>query len=143
MRTRIPSTELGYLSQVPLFAACNARELREIARLGTVVAVPAGKVLIRQGEVGREFFLVLHGEAELTLGRRAVHRFGPGDYFGELALLDGQRRTGTVTAVSDMDVLVLATTEFHGLLRTSPSIAVKMLGSMADRLRRAQADFSD
>lgn len=141
MRSRVPKRELEMLAHVPLFAVCSQRELREIAQLGTPVEVPAGRTLTRQGLPGREFFLVLEGKAECTVGRKKVAVFGPGDYFGELALLDGSPRTATITAVSPMTVLVLDGREFGSLMSAAPSIAPKMLTELARRLRSTQESY--
>lgn len=139
MRSRIPRQELQMLSQVPLFSACSQAELREIARLGTALAVETGSVLTEEGAPGREFFLVVEGEAGCTIRNRQVAVFGPGDSFGELALLDGGRRTATITALTPMRVLVLSAGEFAGLLQASPSITAKLLAQLGSRLREAQA----
>ncbi len=139
MRERIARRELEMLGAVPLFSACNQSELRQIARLGTPVTVKAGKVLTTEGTPGREFFLVLAGAAACTIGGRPAAHFGPGDFFGELALLDGGPRTASVTADTDMDVLVLDAREFASLLSASPTISAKIMATLARRLRAADA----
>jgi CRP-like cAMP-binding protein len=141
MRTRIPKKELEMLAEVPLFSGCSQSELREIACLGTPVDVAAGKILIKEQEPGREFFMVIEGEAECTVGRRRLADFGPGDFFGELALLEGGSRTATVTAKTAMRVLVLHSSEFADLIRTAPSIALKLLSNLAERLRVTNAEL--
>lgn len=138
MARRIPSKELELLSRVPLFSTCSKRELREIAGLGTPIEVDEGKVLTKQGAPGREFFLVLEGKAECVAKGKRVAVFGPGDYFGELAIIEGGTRTATVTAVTPMEVLVLSTGEFGSLLRSSSSIGIKMLTALARRVREMQ-----
>lgn len=139
MVRRIPKKELELLSQVPLFSTCSKAELREIARLGTPVEVDEGRVLTKEGAVGREFFLVLEGKAECVVRGRRVAVFGPGDYFGELALIEGGIRTATVTARTPMELLVLSAREFASLLRSSSSITTKMLSALARRLRDLRA----
>ncbi len=139
MRERVARRELDMLAAVPLFSSCGQAELRQIARLGTPVPVPAGRVLTVEGTPGREFFLILEGAAECTIGGRHAAQFGPGDFFGEMALLDGGPRTATVTALTDMEVLVLDAREFSSLLAASPSITTKVLGTLARRLRAADA----
>lgn len=138
MARRIPSKELELLSRVPLFSTCSRRELREIASLGTPVEVDEGRVLTKQGAPGREFFLVLEGKAECIVKGRRVAVFGPGDYFGELAVIEGGTRTATVTATTPMELLVLSTSEFASLLRSSSSIGIKMLTALARRVRELQ-----
>lgn len=123
------------LHEVPLFSSCTRSELKSIANLGTRATVREGKVLTEQGRPGREFFLVVSGTARCLINGREVARFGPGDFFGEMALLDGQPRSATVLATSPMDVLVLDRREFSTLLDESPTIARKLLQAMATRQR--------
>lgn len=139
MRDRIARRELDMLAAVPLFSACSQAELRQIARLGTPVSVTAGTVLTVEGRPGREFFLVIDGSADCAIGGVHAASFGPGDFFGELSLLDGGPRTATVTADSDMEVLVLDARELSSLLAASPSITGKVLATLARRLRAADA----
>lgn len=139
MRDRIARRELDMLAAVPLFSSCNQVELRQIARLGTPVPVSAGTVLTAEGSPGREFFLIVEGMADCSVGGNRAAQFGPGDFFGEMALLDGGPRTATVTAVTDMKVLVLDAREFASLLAASPSITSKVLATLARRLRSADA----
>lgn len=139
MRERIARRELDMLAAVPLFSACSQAELRQIARLGTPVTVSSGKVLTTEGTPGREFFMILEGVADCSIGGMHAAQFGPGDFFGEMALLDGGPRTATVTAVTDMDVLVLDAREFSSLLTASPSITTKVLATLARRLRASDA----
>jgi CRP-like cAMP-binding protein len=139
MARRIPSRELELLSQVPLFSRCSKQELREVAKLGTPIEIEEGRVLTKEGALGREFFLVTEGKAECVAKGKRVAVFGPGDYFGELALIEGGTRTATVTAATPMEVLVLSAGEFASLLRSSSSITVKMLSALARRLRELRA----
>lgn len=139
MRDRIARRELDMLADVPLFSSCSQSELRQIARLGTPVTVPVGTLLTTEGRAGREFFLVLEGTAECMVGGRHAAQFGPGDFFGELSLLDGGPRTATVTASTSMEVMVLDAREFSSLLAASPSITSKVLATLARRLRAADA----
>ena len=97
-------------------------------------------MLTEQGRSGREFFLVLDGQASCLVDAIEVASFGPGDYFGEMALLDGGPRHATVIARGPMDVLVLETREFWALLDAAPSIAKKLLIVLAQR-ERANATF--
>jgi CRP-like cAMP-binding protein len=126
------------LAQVQLFSNCSKRELAEIARLGDEVDVRAGKVLMRQGEPGHEAFVILEGRAKAVVrGKRAVH-MGPGECFGELALLHAAPRSATVTAESDMHLLVLHSRAFSTLLADVPSVAKNVLAAMAQRVRDAE-----
>ena len=143
MRSRIPKDQIDLLKAVPLFSSCSHSEVRTIASLGTPVDVAEGTYLTRRGQPGREFFLVLDGEASCRIGRKEVARFSSGDYFGELALLHGGIRTADVVAATPMTLLVFDAREFRSLLMTTPTISVKMLAHVAERLEEANAQYSD
>ena len=140
---RIPAKQIELLGQVPLFSACSRNELRDIARLGTPAGVEAGAYLTRQGKPGSEFFLILEGTASCRVRNKEVKRFRSGGYFGELALLHGGVRTADVVAATPMELLVFDSREFRSMLMTTPSISVKMLGRLAERLAEANAQYSD
>lgn len=143
MRSRIPREQIDLLRAVPLFLGCSRAELRSIATLGTPIDVKEGAYLTRQGEAGREFFLVLDGVASCRVRKREVRSFTPGDYFGELALLHGGIRTADVVAVSPMELLVFDSREFRGMLSSTPTIGIKMLANLAERLAEADSQFTD
>lgn len=142
MRGRVPKKQLELLKTVPIFSSCSERELRAIAQLVTTVDVSDGISLTKRGQPGREFFLVLEGVASCRVGRREVRRFGPGNFFGEMALLYGGVRTADVVAVSDMQLLVLDSREFKSMLMTTPTIGVKMLANLAERLSDADDAYT-
>jgi CRP-like cAMP-binding protein len=142
MRSRIPKEQIDLLGKVPLFASCSQPELRAIAKLGTPVDAEVGAVLTQQGKAGREFFLVVDGVASCRVGSKEVKRFRAGGYFGELALLHGGVRTADVVAVTPMDLLVFDAREFRAMLMTTPSIGVKMLANLAERLTEADAQYT-
>jgi CRP/FNR family cyclic AMP-dependent transcriptional regulator len=128
---------LDAVRSIPLFSLCNTKELREVTRLGTRVQVAAGTVMAREGSSGREMLIVLSGTATCRARGRRLARFGPGDFFGEISLIDRGPRSATVEADSDMELLVLDSLEFRQLVLASPTIAWKILGTMAGRLRLA------
>src|SRR5947209_14232669 len=130
-------TYLDHLAEVPLFSAATRKDLQQIARASDEVDVKAGRVLVEEGRPGHEFFLILEGTATVRRGSRKVAELGPGQYFGELSLLDRGPRTATVTADTDMKVLVLGQREFLGVLDDVPGLAYKILRIMAHRLREA------
>ncbi len=140
--SRIPAKQIEFLSKVPLFSACSRNELRDIARLGTPITVDEGSYLTRQGKPGREFFLVLEGTASCRVAKKEVKKFKTGGYFGELALLHGGLRTADVVSVTPMELLVFDTREFRSMLMTTPSIGVKMLGNLAERLEASITEYS-
>lgn len=125
------------LGKVPLFSDCSQRDLQTIARVVKDIDHPAGTVVAREGEPGVGLFVIADGTADVTIGGKKKATLGPGDFFGEIALLDGGPRTATVTATSDVHLLGLTEWVFRGLMQEHPSIAVKTLQAMAGRLRGA------
>ena len=130
---------LEHLAKVPLFSALSKKELQTIARASDDVGVPKGKILVEEGKPGHEFFLILDGNASVKRGKREIAKLGPGQYFGELALLDRGPRSASVVAKDDMEVLVLGQREFAGVIDEVPNLAHKLLTTMAQRLREADA----
>ena len=125
------------LSRVPLFSDCSNRDLQTIGRVVKDIDHPAGTVIAREGEPGVGLFVIVEGEAEVTIGGKKKATLGPGEFFGEIALLDGGPRTATVTAITDMKLLGLTEWVFRGLMQEHPSIAIKTLQQRAGRLRSA------
>jgi CRP-like cAMP-binding protein len=142
MAARIPSKYIEFLGAVPLFSGCSRHELRAIAQLGTPIDAEEGAYLTVEGRPGREFFLVLDGLASCRVGDREVRRFETGGYFGELALLHGGLRTADVVALTPMKLLALDAREFRSMLMTTPTIGVKMLSNLAERLEEASAQYT-
>lgn len=132
-------SHLDHLASVPLFAACSKKELQAVAKASDEVTLPAGRHLCEQGSVGREAFVIVGGTAEVLVNGKKVAQLGPGSCFGELSLLDHGPRTATVTAVTDIDVLVLGAREFAALLDEVPPIAHKLLKSLAGTIRTLDA----
>ncbi|HET6965284.1 MAG TPA: cyclic nucleotide-binding domain-containing protein [Acidimicrobiales bacterium] len=135
MARGIPKSVLDMLRKVPLFSGCNQKELQEIANIGTELSVREGSTLTEQGQPGREFFLLVDGKARCLIDGAEVARFGPGDFFGEMALLEHGPRHATVITEGPTEVLVLDSREFSRLLDTAPSIARKLLAELAQRER--------
>jgi CRP-like cAMP-binding protein len=111
--------------------------LKQLERLGTRLRVGAGKQLLTAGDPGREVVVVLSGDATCFVGDTEVACFGAGDFFGEVATLDGGLRTATVIAATDMEILVLNRFEFDLMIESSPVVAHRMFCTMAQRLRSA------
>src|SRR5579863_3361881 len=130
-----PDGKVDVLRSVGLFSACTKRELAEVGGLCTLVFAEKGFVLTTQGAPGRECFVVVDGEASVSIGGRPVATVGAGECIGEMALLDGGRRTATVTALTEMNLCALAGPEFRTLLDIRPDITRKVLMSVARRLR--------
>jgi CRP/FNR family transcriptional regulator, cyclic AMP receptor protein len=135
MPRRIPKSVIEMLRAVPLFSECNTKELREIASIGAEIPIADGNVMIKEGAVGQEFFLLLEGHARCLIGGKQVAEFGPGDFFGEMALLEHGPRNATVVAEGASLVLLLDSREFSTLLDTSPSITRKLLTVLAERAK--------
>jgi CRP/FNR family transcriptional regulator, cyclic AMP receptor protein len=134
-----PSHELlQVLRSVPLFAGLNSKELTRVDRLLDTVERATGDVLTEEGTVGRQAFIVLSGRASVTIGGRPVATLGPGEVIGEMALLDRQPRTATVTALEPMKVFVIDPRSFSTLL-AEPAIARRMLDAEVGRLRIADS----
>lgn len=123
------------LAQVPIFAGCSKRELAIIARAAKEVTHKEGTVIAREGERGIGLFLILEGQCNVSIGGKTKARLGPGDFFGEVALLDGGPRTATVTATTLVRLVGITGWVFRGLLMEHPSIALRTLESVAGRLR--------
>ena len=122
------------ISHVPLFSGCSKRELRQIALIADEIDLHAGKVLCKQGALGREFFVLLEGRAEVRRDGRPIDTVEAGDFFGEVALVRQVPRNATVTATSPIRALVITERDFGGLLKDSPQIAAKVLAALAERL---------
>ena len=130
--------KLELLSKVPLFAGLDRASLEHVARLADEIDLPADKMLLHEGELPYEFFLIVEGQVRIERDGQQLNVLGPGDFFGEIALLDGGRRTATVTTQTPVRLLVLGTREFHSLMAEYPEIRVSVLGQLADRVRRLE-----
>jgi CRP/FNR family transcriptional regulator, cyclic AMP receptor protein len=132
-------TKIRLLSGVALFSPCAKHELKRIAALVDEIEAPEGKTLAREGDYGSEFFVVVKGTATAKRRGRKIGTIGPGSFFGELALLDQGPRVATVTADTDMQLLVLTSRAFSSLLDDVPSVSRRILRGMAERLRDAES----
>jgi len=127
-------TKITALARAPLFRDCTKRELAEVARLADDLDVEEGTVLVREGDFGHEFFVLVDGEVEFSRGGRTLDVDGPTEFFGEIALIERTRRMATVTAKTDAHLFVLAEREFHTLLDDNPRLERKVLLALARRL---------
>lgn len=133
---------LDRLSQVPIFSGCSKKELQTISRAVKRIDHVAGSVIASEGEPGAGLFIIDEGEAVVTIGGRKVNHLRAGDFFGEMALLDGGPRTATVTAKTDVKLFALTEWVYRGMLIEHPTIALRTLEAMASRLRRATQSAS-
>jgi CRP-like cAMP-binding protein len=128
------------LADVPLFAGLSKKQLSKISGLMTHVDLEAGTVLVHEGEIGREFVIVLDGEVEVSRNGKAIAVRRAGDYIGEIALLDNRPRTATVTAKTKVAVEVLSRAEFSSLLADAPELSSQIMATIARRLAELDAE---
>ena len=123
------------LKQLPLFADLPTKQLGRIASWADEIDLPAGKQLIEQGTFAHEFFLITEGTAEVLHDGKHLANLGPGDFFGEIALLEGHRRTASVVTTSPMRVVVMFSREFDAMDRELPEVAERIRQEMLARRR--------
>ena len=131
---------VALLRTVGLFDGIGPDDLAMVASRTVEVDFPAGRAIVRQGEVGTGFFLIATGTARVIRDGETVAELGPGDFFGELSLLDGGPRIATVTAETATTCLALASWEFEEVLMAQPRLAVAILKGVARRLRDVSAE---
>jgi CRP-like cAMP-binding protein len=135
--------KLEHLKKVPLFSRMGKRELERLGQLADEVEVGLDDILAEQGHLGQEFFIVLDGRLSVLDGRRVINQLGPGDFFGEIALLDGHQRTASVRADGITRLLVIGHSEFNALIDEFPSVRAAVLAAVAERLRRAESSSAE
>jgi CRP-like cAMP-binding protein len=131
------ATKVDLLRAVPLFAGCSRAELAEIARWVDEVVVPEGTTLMREGETGRELYVIVEGSVRVTRKGRKLDDFGPGSYIGDVALITRLPRGATGVTTSPSRLLVMTDNAFRSVIRQSPSIALKVLESVGERMHQA------
>jgi CRP/FNR family cyclic AMP-dependent transcriptional regulator len=132
---------VDHLKQVKFFSACSRKDLRKVAKRSEDRRVAAGTTIVSEGDNGREFFVILEGTATVSRQGHKIATLGPGNGFGELALLlDNVPRNATVVADTDMELVVVDQREFTALLDEVPGFTRKMLNSTAHRLREADRE---
>jgi CRP/FNR family cyclic AMP-dependent transcriptional regulator len=122
------------LKGVPLFSKLDKKGLQAVALIADELDLPAGKELATEGDRGREFFVLLKGEAEVTKGGQSIATMKEGDFFGEIALVTKMPRTATVTAKSNVDVLVITERAFDNLVKHTPEIGRGVAEALMERL---------
>jgi CRP-like cAMP-binding protein len=133
MASKDPKVDM--IKSVSMFSELGRRELEEIAQLVDEVDVPAGRVLMRQGDVGNEMFVVVSGKFRIERNGALLRELGPGAVIGEVALLSEGVRTATITAAEPSQILVAGHREFHRLLQDHPSIQMEIINSLAEKIR--------
>ena len=128
------NAKIELLKRVPLFERCSKRELAEIASLADELDLPAARDLTREGASGREFLILVDGQADVVKNGRRVNDLGPGDFIGEISLITGEPRTATVRTRGPARILVVTAAGFRQLMKDVPSIQGKVLAALAARL---------
>ena len=121
------------LRDVPIFSKLSKRELATVAQQTDEIDVEAGTVLAREGDFGHEFFVIIDGTAEVLKGDEAIAELGPGEFFGEMALIDEERRTATVKAISSMNLLVMNRNSFRTIDRSNPQVHATVIEAINAR----------
>lgn len=123
------------LARVPLFAHCTSRDLEFIASRADEVDVPAGRQLVRQGERGHTFYVLLEGEADVEVGSSPRPALGPGDFFGEISMLDGGPATATVVTKTAARLMVMSHSQFRDAVKANDDLLSRVMAAMGERLR--------
>jgi CRP-like cAMP-binding protein len=136
------SSTTEFLARVPLFSNCTSEEIDAIAELVQEQPFDAGQIVVTQGTPGQAFYLVLTGRVEILRDGKSLGAFGPGDFFGEMSLLDSAPRSATIRAIDPTTCIMLSSWDFKALLEKTPSIAVRLLEVLSRRLRVADERLS-
>jgi CRP-like cAMP-binding protein len=122
------------IRKVPLFSKLSKKGLADVAHIADEIDLRKGKVMAKEDDRGREFFILLEGEADVTKGDRSINTMREGDFFGEVALVTKMPRTASVTAKTDVRVLVITERDFGGLLKRSPEVGRGVAEALAERI---------
>jgi CRP-like cAMP-binding protein len=122
------------IRKVPLFSRLSKKGLEDVAHIADELDLPAGKLMAKEGDRGREFFVLLEGEADVAKGDKSINTMRDGDFFGEIALVTKMPRTANVTATTPVRVLVITERDFSGLLKRSPEVARGVAEALAERV---------
>jgi CRP/FNR family transcriptional regulator, cyclic AMP receptor protein len=142
-RPRMGKRGVHLLAAVPLFSDLSSRHLKRIADLAEEVRFSAGDLIVQEGQPGGTFYVILEGEAKVTRKGRKLNALYPGDFFGEVSLLDGGPRTATVAAETPIVAIRLFRKEFAKLIAADPEIALKILAELASRIRRTHRSVTE
>jgi CRP/FNR family transcriptional regulator, cyclic AMP receptor protein len=134
------NTKLELLRRVPLFASCKPGVLEEIGRLADEVEVPDGYTLIREGTFGEQFVLIVEGRVRIDRGGRTLKTMGPGEFLGEIALIDHGRTTATATTEGPARLFVVSHQGFNSLLDQSPALRSEIMTALANRIRELEPE---
>lgn len=132
------SEKESLLKKIPVFSALSHRILKEIGKLMDAIEVKAGKVLVQQGKTGQDFYLIVDGQARVEKDGKKLKNLKPGDFFGEISLIDRGPRTASVISETNMSVLSVSHRAFMHLLDTAPGLSKAMLGALCNYIRNAE-----
>jgi CRP-like cAMP-binding protein len=132
------STDAGALRDIPFFANLSDDDLAAVMAIGDEVSFDTGAAIVEEGQPGDAMFVVVAGQAEVDVGGR-FHRLGPGDFFGEMALITAKRRSATVKASQPVEALRIPADGFQAFLMEHPAVALAMLQAVVERLSEVQA----
>ena len=132
--------KLDLLHRIPLFSGIGRRCLERLGQLSDEIDVPAGKVLMRQGETGTDMMVVVNGSVAIDRDCQRVNTLGAGDFFGEIALVDGGPRTASVTTEEPSRLLVITHRDFHAMMEEFPEVQVQVLSALAHRILRHEPE---
>jgi CRP-like cAMP-binding protein len=132
--------KLELLKRTPLLAGLGRKDIEEVGRLADEIDLKADHVLMREGDPGREFFVIVEGQVRIDKGGRTIRTMGPGEFVGDIALVTERPRTATATTETPCRLLVIGHREFHQLMDQYPTIRMSVLESMAMRLRDLEPD---
>jgi len=135
LRSMAADEKLALLKTIPMFSTCDAREVERIGMLTEEVDLPAGRVLFSQGDSASELFVVVSGQVRVERDGRLLAVRGPGEFFGEIALVSEGTRTATATLETDCRLFVLGHRDFHSLMDEFPSLKMRVLETLAMRVR--------
>ena len=135
-------SDTSFLARVPLFSACTSDEIAAIESVAQQQSYAPGQIIVTEGTPGHAFYAVVSGRVEILRDGRSLGAFGPGDFFGEMSLLDQAPRSATIRAIEPTTCLMLSSWDFKALLEKHPSIAIKLLEVLSRRLRVADERLS-
>ncbi len=142
MARGIPSEVIRHFERIPLFESMSKKGIRSMVQAATEADIRAGKELVKEGEFGRHLYVILRGTADVRQRGRKINELVPGDFFGEMAFLSGAPRSATVTARTDLRVMVLGPRELDVIIDKEPALARRMLAAMAERVRNSEKSLT-
>ena len=140
MRNVTRETKAQALGRCGLFSSLSKKELALLARVSEDVEVDEGTVLAKEGEIGQQFFLISKGKVKIARNGRRIGTKGPGEWVGEIAVLEDVRRTATLTAETPVRMFVFARADFRHLVKESPGVESKILRALARRVLELSKD---